>query len=40
MIIKNAGAGLFGLNQTKCAIGRCEDKRGENFQILGMTRAE
>lgn len=40
MIIKNAGAGLFELDQTKCPIGRCEDKLGENFQIFGMTRDE
>ena len=40
MSIKNAGAGLFELDQTKCLIGRCEEKLGENVQILGMTRDE
>jgi hypothetical protein len=40
MIIKNARGALFELNETKCKIRRREDKLGEDFQILGMTRDE
>lgn len=40
MIIENARAALLELDETKCRIGRCEDKLGENFQKLGMTHDE